>query len=230
MVPDKPPAHPGALPLWPCSRTYRWHGDALEEVGACFGRWGAKDLIREFLQVYPQEMAGDVAAAQIPLTADFVFRAEPDRAQYKVAIEQLLSLATGIPMTLVYRRVSRPVIALTGKWTPAFGLSRIEICGPSFAQPIGRPESGAMTRFAQILGDWIGRVVIIEASGAPAEVSWQCHHIRTGTREQAEQCRDANLVCKRVAEQTGLVRIDKMIEITQLFVEPDRGSLDDAIC
>jgi len=220
MVPDKPPSRPGAPPLWPCNRTYRWRGDALEEEGACYGRWAAKDMIREFLQLYPQELAGDVAAAQIPLTADFVIRGEPDRAQYQVAIEQLLSLATGIPTALVYRQVSRPVIVLTGKWTPASGLSGIAIRGPSFAQPIGPPESGSMTGFAKFLGDWIGRIVIIEASQSPAQVTWQRHHIRSGTKEQAEQCRDADLVCQCVAEQTGLSRVDKTMEITQLFVEP----------
>src|SRR5580693_7055052 len=77
MVPDRPPARPGAAPLWPCSRTYRWQGDALEEVAGCFGRCGAENLIRLFLDVCPQELAGDVAAAQIPLTADFVIRGEP---------------------------------------------------------------------------------------------------------------------------------------------------------
>ena len=220
MVPDAPAARPGALPLWPCSRVFRWQDNLLECVMACYGRWGAEGFIRQFLEVYPQELAGDVEAAQMPLTADFVLRGEPDRAQYKLAIEQLLSLANGIPMALVYRSVSRPVIALTGTWAPVSDLSRIEIYGPSVAPPIGRAESGSLARFAQILGDWIGRIVIIEASGAPSEVSWQCRHIRTGTREQGDQCRDADLVCKRVVEQTGLVRIDKTAEVTQLFVEP----------
>jgi hypothetical protein len=222
MIPDTP------LSSWPCSRTFRWRDNALESLVACCGRWEVAGFAREFLGVYPQDIAGDVEAAQIPLTADFVIKGEPTRDQYKAAIEHLLSLATGTQMSLTYRRVLRPVIAFSGQWPTLPENHLIEVTGatgdeikePNFFPRLGRPETGSVDRFAKMVGEWIKRMVVTEASDAPNEIHWQYHHIRRGTREQAQRCTDPDLVCQRIADQTGLTRVDKMIEATQLFVEP----------
>jgi RNA polymerase sigma factor (sigma-70 family) len=186
-----------------------------------------QDLLQYLLNTYPQNLEGDTRLATMNIKGDFVIKGDATKEQLRAGLETILGKAAGGPLTLTTRAVQRPVIVFKGKWLAAnFNVNpfdrrpnTIELYG-SKLDPAegGGGGSGTIDEFAKNAGAWIKKLVIIEASGAPASLGWHYNNDYQSD-EGRKHAHDPALVCKHIQEQTGLSYTEEMREVDQLFIE-----------
>ncbi|MGD0462905.1 MAG: hypothetical protein ABSB74_10495 [Tepidisphaeraceae bacterium] len=178
----------------------------------------AEQLIQSLLKLYPQDIEGDLELARKVIPGDFVANADADIDQYRLALEKLVSETSGRAVSLTFREVPRPVIVFTGTWSPQ-APHLIQIYGSQMNNaPTVRVSLGSIDHFAKWVGSWIGESVIVEAAGAPHELSL-CGHDRDRAPEALKQAHDPQLVCTHIHEQTGLDWREETRALRRLFVE-----------
>jgi hypothetical protein len=202
--------------------------------GSSFGApYSIGELITNILNVYPQDLEGDSILAQQLIPGDFAISGDPrnsDVQKLSSGLATLLTEAMGHKVTLTFRQVQRPIIVLRGKWQARntdgtqvhFGKGEFQIIqiyglelNPNHA--CGGGGSGTVDQFAQWLGRWINRSVIIESTGAPAEVSWN-ENGQVAAAAQAH-AHDWDLVLNNIYQQTGLIWKQETRKVNRLFLE-----------
>ena len=145
--------------------------------------YSANYLITMLLKdVYSQDLEGDISLDGVNIEGDIVVNAKASDEQVRVALENLIGKTTGVPVTLTYREVERPVIFFGGKWqarnpdgTPWNNKQdeqTIGIHGETTDRGGGNFGGGPIDHFAGTLGSFMNKTVVIEASGTPEAVRW----------------------------------------------------------
>jgi hypothetical protein len=140
----------------------------------------------------------------------------------RVALQKVIGDAAGVPITLNFTEVQRQVIVFRGKWQWADPTHQeIQMYGAMLdTDPQNRRLGFSLAqRFPKVIGTWINRVVLFEASGVPRRIKWFENYTGDGSPESLKQARDPELVCKHIQEQTGLSWTEETRMVRQLFVE-----------
>ena len=145
--------------------------------------------------------------------------------QVRVALENLIGKTTGVPVTLTYREVERPVIFFGGKWqarnpdgTPWNNKQdeqTIGIHGETTDRGGGNFGGGPIDQFAGTLGSLMNKTVVIEASGTPEAVRWYFNVTPVTASEESRR----RVCCKHVTEQTGLSWTEGTRTVRRLFID-----------
>ena len=168
-------------------------------------------------------MEGDVSLAGTNIKGDFVVKTVASDEQIRVAPESLIGKTTGVPVTLTYRQVERPVVVFRGKWqernpdgTPWNNKQTkqpIEIHGETTDRGGGCYGGGSIDHFAGTIGSFVNKGVVIEASGPPETLFWEFHDACDGSEESRRR------VCMQIAEQTGLTWTEETRTVRRLFID-----------
>jgi len=206
-----------------------WRDGQPQADMQAFGRIDVRFIIRHFLGVFPQEIEGDALLAGHPVKGDLVVNGPVLPEDSHAMVEKIIGEVAGSPVGLTFREVERPAIVFRGQWRASDvtgtalpngrEIHPIDIFGENLSDPVVRTQSGAIKQFARSLGEWINKPIVLEAIGAPSELIWRLHHLRQGTREAVAKCRDPQLVCKHIEDQTGLQSAEEVQCLRQLFIE-----------
>ena len=230
------PSQAQAVPQGPNGMMIVWHNNKPELSGMIFtsknGGYDGLDLIQSLLNVYSQDVEGDLDLLNKPLPGDFIVDGKATAEQFRIALAKLLSEAAGTQVTLIFRQVDRPMIAFKGKWqiNPLPGappkrkfrnMQSIEIYGKSLNKEmnLGGGGSGDEKGLAGWLGRWIGKAVVFDAPSVTSRLSWHQNDAYDVSEQDRKLAHDATLVCNHIAEQTGLTWDEETRPVTRLFVE-----------
>jgi hypothetical protein len=185
--------------------------------------------LSNILGVFPREIDGDASFAGHPVKGDLVVDGSVLPAKSHAMVEKIIEEVAGFPVGMTFREVERPAIVFRGQWrardvtgTPFSEhpeIQTIDIYGEIESDPVVNKSSGTVEEFAQVVGEWVNKPIVFQASDAPSQLTWRLHHLRRGTREAVAKCRDPQLVCKHVEDQTGLQSAEEMHRLRQLFIE-----------
>jgi hypothetical protein len=215
------PARAKTLPQGPEAMLIFWREGKPRIWGMNVARaYQGEQLIETLLD--PPDLGGDLQLIRTDITGDFSIKPDVDQDQLRTALEKVIGDAAGVPTTLNFRQVQRQVIVFRGKWQwtdPTH--QEIQMYGAMLdTDPQNRRVGFSLAqRFPKIIGTWINRVVIFEASGVPQRVKWFENYTGDGSPESLKQARDPDLVCQHIQEQTGLSWTEENRTIRQLFVE-----------
>jgi hypothetical protein len=129
---------------------------------------------------------------------------------------------------LTIRPAERPVIVFHGGWqyrrandsVNAPRSAQIEIYGQKLDPGSGAGGGvGGMDELAENLGNWIGKRVAIEASGAPSSMRWRYNNNYADGGDVSSHAHDVELVCNNIARQTGLTWAVEQRLVPLMFVE-----------
>jgi RNA polymerase sigma factor (sigma-70 family) len=203
----------------------QWRNGNFQLWGTHWGpAYSANYLITMMLKdVYSQDLEGDTPLDGVNIEGDMIVDAKASDEQVRVALENLIGKTTGVPVTLTYRQVQRPVIVFRGKWqatnldgTPSNNKQTeqtIKIQGEATDRGSGDFGWAPMDHFAGTLGSFMNKTVVIEASGTPKVVSWEFHYSCDGSEESRRR------VCDLFAKQTGLTWTEETRMVRRLFID-----------
>ena len=186
-------------------------GNGFAAVGVC----------RFTLGIALQDIEGDKSLAPGGIKGDILVNPEGNPDQILAADEKLIRTATSVPIKLTFRQVQRPVIVFHGTWTPAYIDGKVQIFGLT-KDTNYRTEAGGFgtpKRFAQRLSEWLGESVAVEASDLPESINWLVSSTGDGSPDSLNDIHDRDLICKHVAEQTGLTWTEETRSVRRLFME-----------
>jgi hypothetical protein len=228
-----------AIPRGPEAMMWRWNaGDVLEPLAhARLTIWSmhfgssetVPSLVEKLLDVYPQEIEGDVELLDRQLPGDFVCRPDAEEGLYLEALRKIVEGQIGATMNFAFRQVERSVIVLRGNWkfSPVDDVARerrsVEIYEGKLNSNRNRGGGGTGSEkdFAGWLGRYLGQQVVLEAKGLPIKLTWRYHDEERALAGRKDRLTE--LVLKHIEEQTGLVSAIETREVRRLFVE--RGGL-----
>ena len=155
-----------------------------------------------------------------PIQGDILMLSGQTPEAYSQALAEIISSELHTPCRIAYEDVRKDVFVLRGGWkyTPvprtmglAGGAPTVEIYGLKIdARDRGDGPIGSAADFAQWLGDWIGKPVVLEAQGVPDQI--RLHYSNDDDRLPAT-------VLKHVQEQTGLKWTEEMHPVKRLVIE-----------
>jgi hypothetical protein len=217
------PSQAEAIPQGPSGMVIYWRNGKPQLWGMNFSNgagYRIQDLIEYVLNFYPQNLQGDTSLAAQRIKGDFVIKGDADKEQLRLGLAGIISNAVGYSVDLSYHDDLRSVIVFRGQWTGK-NTSRqtIEIYGTKLLPDgHGGGGSGQIDEFANWVGEWIGKPVISEATGAPS-FRWHLNDDGNWTKEEQKQAHDPALVCQHIKEQTGLTWTEETRQITQLYID-----------
>jgi RNA polymerase sigma factor (sigma-70 family) len=172
-------------------------------------------LMYPILNVWSQDVEGDPDVKKTIIPGDFVFKPGGNPEQLSTPLANLISQATGYPVTLTFRRVERPVIVFKGKWRPSTGKAdqKIEVYAEKLNGDSYYVHGGYVDTLAFEIGDFIGKSVTIEATNLPRKLNWHINYSDDGILP------DSKLVCQHIQEQTGLTWTVETRLVKRLFIE-----------
>jgi hypothetical protein len=184
-------------------------------------------LLTALAGIYPQEVEGDAQLLATGIGADFVVREGAPADKIVARLQEILDKEFEIPLKLTLREEERKTHVLSGKYkftATAAGPSekRLEIYAQELSNPmIGGGGGGTFPEFAQWLGRFIGRRVVIgDVEGAPKTLSWHDNHPDGPfTQQQWDAAHAPEPVLKRIAEQTALTVREETRRVRVLVVE-----------
>jgi hypothetical protein len=177
------------------------------------------EVAQYLLEIYPQQIEG--TRRDVPIPGDFLFTADSTIEERRAALQKILQGNLAEPVTLTFRQVQRDVVVLQGRWkyvpaassrTRTWIAPTLEIYARAILNTAVGAGAGDAKRFAGDLGSHIGKQVIIEASGMPANLFWAYN-------EPGITKADLTLVLNHITEQTGLTWQPQTRMVERLFVE-----------
>ncbi len=182
------------------------------------GPWSLSDVLTEVTGFWPQQVEGDAGLLGVKLPGDFVARAGTPPDRLAVALAAMLRDEFRTPAVLSFHDVIRPVIVLRGTWRRRH---TVQFYGADLntERGAGGGGSGTQQEFAQWLGRWVGREVVLDVTGSPWRPDWELNGDGDGTDRSRSLAHDLGLVLGHVAEQTGLTWAEERRTVRRLFVE-----------
>jgi len=180
-----------------------------------------REVVQYLLEIYSPQVEGTRTEQLIP--GDFLFTMDSTREQRRAALQKILQDNLREPITLTFRQVQRDVIVIQGRWQYAPADSprktsfapNLEIYAHAINKNPVNAGAGDSKGFAGALGTRIGKQVIIEASGMPANMFWAYDDPKTAKT-------DVPLVLNHITEQTGLSWEPQSRMVERLFIEWER--------
>ena len=225
------PSQANSLPNGPATMFLTWKNGELSERawGMAFGKGlrNVEMLLEAVLNVFPQDVEGDVGLLNSEILGDFLFRQDAMEEEYLRALEEIAGDEFKCAFRLSLREVDAVVIILRGKWQyePVDEIARGRKCIEHFGRELNtRREgngggSGDAKRWAKHLGRCINQQIIVEGEGVPERIRW-CHNDRgDDTDESRRLAHDPQLVLSHIREQTELIPSFEARRVRRLLVE-----------
>jgi formylglycine-generating enzyme required for sulfatase activity/beta-lactamase regulating signal transducer with metallopeptidase domain len=141
---------------------------------------------------------------------DYVIRADAPLDKVFAAFGQVLKTECGVPVSLEFREVERPVVVISGEIKPPFVLKPETILEFSATAPSGKEvtESGTFDKFMQAVGKSIqpNRRVLSEIKNYPYRnetISWR-GTVPVASDDKTQEEKASRALLDRLEKQTGL--------------------------
>ena len=210
------PGQAKLVPRGPEVMHFRWNGK-LRRWGSSFGRIRLRHILRGVAGLYPYEIEGDERLIEREMSSDFIIREGASQDAIIDGLRESLAGQPGMPVSLTFREVERPVIVARGRFELRLLPNRraIELYEESLTdQTRGGGGSGNFGEFLKWVGMYINMHVIDEAKVRPTKnLDW--HH----NRKPKGRSMDHMLVLDNLSMQTGLEFTQETRRVRVLVVE-----------
>ncbi len=214
-----------AIPEGANGMILRYEDGKLTFGGGTFGAsYSVGSLIDTILDMPPKDIDGDRALLDRRIAGDFVVRKGATPDQLRDALTKIISEETNGKTLLTQRLMDHPAMVLQGEWTGAVpnpGKKFLDVYGGlelgDATTTVEREGSGTIEEFGIAVGKWIGKPVVVEASGGPPNIAWKFYN--SSDRAAHKKARDRDLVLQHLEEQTGLKATEEVRKLPRLVVE-----------